>query len=108
VSRLWPRLVFLALLAGGLLWWAHLRQPREMTVTIDLTSSLPGEVSEVDVVVRRAGHVLLRHEAHYGAGGAPGTLRLTVRAAPGDAELETTLVYPGKPARRTVEPIRLE
>ena len=102
------RAAFLTLLAGGLLLWSQLRRPRELPVTIDLTAMAPGEISEVDAVVRRGGRVLARHEARFGSEGAPGTLKFMVRAAPGAAELETTLVYPGKPARRSVESIRLE
>ena len=102
------RAAFLTLLAGGLLLWGELRKPRELTVRIDLTSLLPGEISAVDAVVRRGGHVLARHQAQFGVAGAPGTLEFTVRAAPGDADVETTLIYPGKPARRTVERIKLK
>ncbi len=107
MSRLAPRLVFLALLAGGLLYWAHLRQPRDLPVTIDLTGSLPGEITEVDVIVRRSGHVLARHDERFGPAGAPGTLHLTVHAARGDAELETTLVYAGKPAHKSTASVTL-
>lgn len=102
------RVAFLALLAGGLLLWGALRKPRELAVTVDLAAMMPGEISEVDAIVRRGGRLLARHEAKFGKEGAPGTLRFMVRAAPGDAELETTLLYPGKPARRTIARIRLE
>ena len=44
----------------------------------------------------------------YGASGAPGTLQLIVHASPGNAEVETTLIYAGKPARRSVEQVRLQ
>jgi hypothetical protein len=108
MTKLGLRVVFLAALAGGLIFWVHLRQPRELPVRIDLTRFMPGEISEVDVVVRRDGHVLARHDVRYGAAGAPGTVQFMVHAAPGDAEVETTLVYPGKPAQRMAEHIRLE
>jgi hypothetical protein len=102
MSRLAPRLVFLALLGGGLLFWSQLRKPRELVLEIDLTQAMPGEITEVDVVVRRDGHALARHDVRYGAAGAPGLLQLPLRASPGDAEVETTLVYAGKPARKSV------
>ncbi|HUJ27929.1 MAG TPA: hypothetical protein VLW85_18035 [Myxococcales bacterium] len=102
------RAAFFTLLAGGLLLWGELRRPRELPVTIDLTAMTPGEISEIDAIVRRGGHVLGRHQARFGGDGAPGTLKFMVRAAPGDAEMETTLVYPGKGARRTIERIKLE
>ena len=107
MNKLALRAAFLALLLGGLLYWAHLRQPRELAVRIDLTKELPGELSEVDVIVRRDGHVLARHDVQYGAGGAPGTLEFSVRATPGQAELETTLVAKSGPARRNVERVVL-
>jgi hypothetical protein len=102
VSRLAPRLAFLALLGGGLLLWTQLRKPREMVVQIDLTQALPGEITEVDVVVRRGRHALARHDVRYGNAGAPGLVEVQIHAVPGEAEVETTLVYAGKPARRSV------
>ena len=101
------RLIFLVALAGGLLLWAQQRKPREMAVEIDLTGALPGEIVEVDVVVRREGHLLLRRDVQYGAAGAPGLVQLQLSAQPGDAEVETTLVYTGKPARRSVSRVAL-
>ena len=106
-NGLLARIVFLAALAGGLLLWARERRPRDLALQIDLTQALPGEISEVDVVVRRSGHALARHDVSYGTAGAPGLVELLVHAAPGPAEVETTLVYPGKPARRSVAPVRL-
>ena len=103
-----PRLIFLAVLAGGLLLWAQWRRPRDLALEVDLTSALPGEIAEVDVVVRRSGNALSRHDVRYGASGAPGTLQLIVHASPGNAEVETTLIYAGKPARRSVEQVRLQ
>ena len=102
-----PRLLFLAALGGGLIWWGELRRPRDLQLSVDLTAALPGEVTEVDVVVRRGGHVLARHDASYGAAGAPGTVVMIVHAAPGDAEVETTLACAGKPARKSRASVRL-
>ena len=101
------RLVFLAALAGGLLLWAQHRRPRDLTLQIDLTSALPGEITEVDVVVRRSGRALARHDVSYGSNGAPGLIELLVHAAPGPAEVETTLVYPGKSAHLTTATVTL-
>jgi hypothetical protein len=102
------RLLFLAVLGGGLLFWTQQRKPRDLTLQIDLTGALPGEIVEVDVVVRREGHLLARHDVRYGAAGAPGLLEMPVHAAPGEAEVETTLVYSGKEARRSVVTVRLQ
>jgi hypothetical protein len=93
---------FLAVFLGGLLWWTQLRRPRDLLLQIDLTQALPGEITEVDVVVRRGRHALARHDVRYGNAGAPGLVEVQVHAVPGEAEVETTLVYPGKPARRSV------
>ena len=101
------RLVFLGARGGGLLLWSQQRRPRDLTLQIDLTGVLPGEIVEVDVVVRRSGHALARHDVRYGESGAPGLLELPVRAFPGPADVETTLVYSGKPARRTVASVTL-
>ena len=106
-AGLFPRLLFLLVLGGGLLFWAHLRQPRELRLAIDLTGVLPGDVTEVDVVVRRDGHALARHDVTYGAAGAPATVELVVHAVPGDADVETTLGYGDKPARRSVAHVKL-
>jgi hypothetical protein len=100
-AGLLPRLLFLAVLGGGLLWWGERRKPRDLHVAIDLTEALPGDIREVDVVVRRSGHPLLRHDVRYGPTGAPGTIELLVHAAPGEAEVETTLGYGEKPPRRS-------
>src|SRR5438270_2653009 len=102
------RLVFLAALAGGLLLWAQHRRPRDLTLQIDLTGALPGEIVAVEVVVRRAGHLLARHDVRYGGSGAPGLVEFQVHAAPGGADVETTLVYAGRPARRSSALVDLE
>jgi hypothetical protein len=107
MTRLAPRLVFLAVLGGGLLLWSHLRRPRDLRVQVDLTGALPGDVTGIDVVVRRQDHALARHEVRYGAAGAPGTVEFIIHAPPGRAEVETTLDYPGKPSRRTVASVKL-
>jgi hypothetical protein len=45
MRRLAPRLIFLALLGGGLLLWSQLRKPRDLILLVDLTEALPGDVS---------------------------------------------------------------
>jgi hypothetical protein len=107
MRKLAPRLLFLALVAGGLVWWSELRRPRDLRLAVDLTQAMPGDVTEVDVIVRRAGHALARHEVQYGAAGAPGTVELIVHAAPGEAEVETTLGYAKQPSRRSVAQVKL-
>ena len=107
MRRLAPRLIFLALLGGGLLLWSHLRKPRDLRLRIDLTEVRPGEVTDLDVVVRRGGHALARHEVRYDGAGAPATVEVLVHARPGPAEVETTLGYAWKPARRIVARVDL-
>jgi hypothetical protein len=102
-----PRLLLLVLVGGGLLLWSQWRRPRDLRLAVDLTAAMPGDVTEVDVIVRRRGHALARHEVQYGAAGAPGTVEFVVHAAPGEAEVETTLGYAGKPAHRTVARVEL-
>lgn len=101
------RLLLLAGVAAGLLLWNRERRPVEMALEIDLTGALPGEISELDVVVRRGGQMIARHDVRYGAAGAPGLEQVRVRATPGEAEVETTLVYPGRPARRSTAQVTL-
>lgn len=107
MSRLAPRLIFLAALAGGLLFWSQLRRPRDLVLEVDLGEALPGEIVEADVVVRRGGHALARHDIRYGPSGAPGLLEVPVHAAPGSVEVEVTLVPAQGPARRTRSDLRL-
>ncbi len=107
MRKLAPRLVFLALLGGGLILWGELRRPRDLVLQVDLTSALPGDISEVDVVVRRSGYALARHDVRYGGSGAPGLLEFVVHAAPGSAEVETSLVYGGKPEHRSTSHVTL-
>jgi hypothetical protein len=107
MRRLAARLLFLAALAGTLLWWSQSRRPRDLLLQIDLTAVLPGDLREVDVVVRRRGHALARHDVQYGPSGAPATVELIVHAPPGDAEVETALAYSGKPPRKSVARVKL-
>ncbi len=106
-KELLPRLGFLVVLGGALLLWAHERRPRDLTLQVDLTAALPGEITEVDVVVRRSGHALARHDVNFGKEGAPGLMEVPVHAAPGDAEVETTLAYGARPAHRSVATVKL-
>ena len=101
------RFGFLAVLGGGLLLFAWLRSPRDMVVEVDLTRALPGDVVESDVVVSRGEHPLARVDERYGSIGAPGLLRVQVRARPGPASVEVTLVAPSGAARRTSGPVEL-
>ena len=107
MRKLAPRLLFLAFVAGGLVWWSQLRRPRDLRLAVDLTAMMPGNVTEVDVIVRRGGHALARHEVRYGAEGAPATVELIVHAAPGEAEVETNLAYAKKASRRSVARVHL-
>lgn len=108
MKRVLPRLAFLVLLGGALILWGEVRKPRELVLQIDLTAALPGEIQEVDVVVRRGGHALARHDVRYGSAGAPGVLEFVVHAPPGGAEVETSLLSPGKPERRVVSEVQLK
>ncbi|TMB27132.1 MAG: hypothetical protein E6J65_06070 [Deltaproteobacteria bacterium] len=107
MRRFIPRLLLLAVFGGGLLIWSQLRRPRDLKISLDLTGALPGEVKDLDVIVRRGGHALARHFVRYGAAGAPGTVEFVVFAAPGNAEVETTLAYREKPSRRSVARVEL-
>ena len=101
------RVVFFAALAAGLLFWSRQRRPIDLPLQVDLTSALPGEIVELDVVVRRNGHALGRHDVSYGKEGAPGVIEMSIHAFPGPAEVETTLVYSGRPARKSVSAVEL-
>jgi hypothetical protein len=101
------RAAFLALLGGGLVIWGEMRRPRELRLELDLTRALPGEIAGVDLVVRRGERALARDEMSFGKEGAPGTLEFRVRAAPGEAEVEATLTYAAKPARRASARVKL-
>ena len=108
MRRLLPRLVFLLVLGGGLLLWSHLRRPRDLMLQIDLTQALPGDVVEADVVVRRGVHAVARHDVRYGSSGAPGVMEVPIRAAPGDVDVEVTLVPATGPSRKVEQRLRLE
>jgi len=107
MRRLLLRLVFLGLVAATLFWWSQSRRPRDLQLAVDLTAMLPGEITEVDVVVRRGGHALARHDVQYGPSGAPGTVELIVHAPPGEAQVETVLAYGTRPARKSITTVRL-
>jgi hypothetical protein len=107
MRRVIPRLVLLLVVGGALYFWSQLRRPRDLRVAVDLTSAMPGDVTEVDVIVRRGGRALARHEVQYGSAGAPGTVELIVHAPPGEAEVETTLGYARQPAHRSVARVEL-
>lgn len=101
------RVGFVAALGGGLLLWSHLRKPRDCVVELDLSAALPGELVEVDLIVRRGGRLLQRNDLRYGARGAPGMVRATVHAAPGAAEVEATLVRGDRSASRMLMAVEL-
>lgn len=107
MRRLAPRLILLAVVAVGVLWWSQARRPRDLGLQIDLTAVEPGGVTGIEAIVRRGGHAIARHEVTYGSSGAPATVELVVHAAPGEAEVETTVTYPAKPARRSVSRVKL-
>ena len=105
-----PRILrfgFLAVLAGGLVLFTHARSPRDMVVEVDLTSALPGDIVETDVIVYREGRSLARVDERYGPGGAPSTVKVAVRARPGAAIVEVTLVSAGGTSRKTESPVEL-
>ena len=114
------RLGFLLLLAGGLVLWTQLRKPRELVVELDLAAALPGEVSEVDLIVRRGERLLVRKDLKF-ENGASQILSETFQATPGAAEIEADVIYrdhrtvrtradvklaEGAPARVVLEPAR--
>jgi hypothetical protein len=105
--KLAARVVFLVLLGGSLALWTHLRMPRELRVDVDLSSALPGELAEVEVVIAQDGQPVVRKEMRYAAAGAPAALHLEVRARPGDFDVEITLVDRFRHAQRTRRQVRL-
>ena len=100
------RAVFLTVLVGGLLFWTQLRRPRELHLAVDLTASLPGELTSLELIVRRGGHVLSRKELSFGKDGAPGRVDTSIFAAPGAADVELTLTSRAG-SRRTEQSVRL-
>src|SRR5438105_3376599 len=45
MRRLAPRLLFLAVLGGGLLPWSQFRRPRDLTLQLDLPAAMPGDLA---------------------------------------------------------------
>jgi hypothetical protein len=107
VNRRALRFGFVALLAGGLVWWAQLRSPRDLRIDVDLTAAMPGDVVEAEVIVRREGRALARVEEQYGETGAPARLSVPVRARPGPVDVEVTLVAAHGAARRVRKAVTL-
>jgi hypothetical protein len=105
--KLAARVVFLVLLGGSLALWTHLRMPRDLRVDVDLSSALPGQLAEVEVVIAQDGQPVVRKEMRYGPSGAPGALHLEVRARPGDFDIEITLIDRFRRAQRTRRHVRL-
>ena len=101
------RLVFLVLLAGGLVFWAEQRRPRELRVDLDLTDALPGDIVEVDVTVSREGRALTRIDQRFGDAGAPGAIHALVHARPGLANVEAVLIDAQGRARRMQAAVEL-
>lgn len=99
--KLLYRIAFLVLLVGGLVYWMKARSPAQLSVEVNLEEALPGELSGVDITVRQGGRALARLDRSYRIGAAPQKVVIEVRGKPGPAEVDATLVYPGKPARRT-------
>jgi hypothetical protein len=98
--RLLLRLGFVFLVVGVAFFWERTRKPADMSLTIDLSSARPREMSGIDVIVRRGGRPIARHEIAFGHAGAPKSVEFVVHARPGTAEVESTLNYAGKPSRR--------
>jgi hypothetical protein len=78
-----------------------------MVVEVDLTSALPGDIVETDVIVYREGRSLARVDERYGPAGAPGTVKVAVRARPGAATVEVTVVSAGGTSRKTERAVEL-
>ena len=98
--KLLIRFAVMALVVGGTLFWQRTKKPVDLTLAVDLTAMTPREVTGIDVVVRRGGHSLSRHEMTFGQSGSPSTVEFVVHAPPGTAEVESTVNYDGKPSRR--------
>jgi hypothetical protein len=98
--KLLIRFAVIALVVAGTLWWQSSKKPVDLTLVVDLTAMKPAEISGIDVIVRRDGRSLTRHEVTFGKAGAPQTIELVVHAPPGAAEVESTLIYEGKPSKR--------
>jgi hypothetical protein len=98
--KLLIRFLVIGLVVAGTLWWQRSKKPVDLTLAVDLTAMKPAEISGVDVIIRRGGRSLARHEMTFGKAGAPRTVEFVVRAPPGEAEVESTVNYDGKPSRR--------
>jgi hypothetical protein len=107
-KKLLIRLAFITVVLGGTWYWQRARKPADMMLVVDLSGAKPHEISGVDVIVRRDGRPLTRHEMSFGSVGAPPTVELVVHAPPGDAEVESTLNYAGKPSRRVTVNVNLQ
>jgi hypothetical protein len=98
--KLLLRLLFLTLIVGGVFFWQRSKVPRDLKLLLDVSAARPSEITGFEVLVRRSGAALARHEVTFGAAHAPAKFELTLHLVPGPADVETTLVYGGKPARR--------
>src|SRR3954467_10336660 len=107
--KLLLRFVLIGLILGGVYYWQRSRKPVDLTLALDLSEARPREITGLDVVVRRNGKLLNRHEVSGFAGaGAPRTVEMVVHAPPGLAEVESTVDYAAKPSRRTLTTIDLQ
>jgi hypothetical protein len=59
------RLAFLVVLCGGLFLWQRARAPQDLTLMLDLSSARPGEITGCEVLVKRGGEALARHEVEF-------------------------------------------
>jgi hypothetical protein len=107
-KKLLIRLAFIVVVIGGTFYWQRARQPADLTLALDLSGARRKEISGIDVIIRRDGKALSRHEMNFGNAGAPATLEFVVHAAPGSAEVESTLNYAGKPSRRVTVNLDLQ
>jgi hypothetical protein len=107
-KRLLIRFVVIALALGGVYLFQRGRKPADLSLAVDLSGARPKEITGIDVVIRRGGRPLSRHEMSFGGSGAPSTLEFVVHAAPGNADVESTLNYQGRPSRRTTVQIDLQ
>ena len=99
MKRPWLRPAFLALLACGLVFLARGR-PRELPLDVEVRPQGSPQPRSFDLVVRRAGGALLRVEQSFDAVGPPAVVRVSVRAQPGPAEFDLTVVDAQGSARR--------
>jgi hypothetical protein len=99
-KKLLIRFAVIAAVIGATLFWQKSHKPVDLTLAVNLEAMKPREVTGIDVVVRRDGRLLTRHEMTFGTVGAPSNVELVVHAPPGAAEVETTANYQGKPSRR--------